>query len=34
MYPACWKFAAEGYEDATSVPYGCLLEDLKPDQDE
>ena len=34
MYPTCWKFAVEGYEDATSVPYGYLLVDLKPDQDE
>ena len=34
MYPPCWKFAVEGYEDATSVPYGYLLVDLKPDQDE
>ena len=34
MYPNCWKFAVEGYEDATSVPYGYLLVDLKPDQDE
>jgi len=34
MYQTCWKFAVEGYEDATSVPYGCLLVDLTPDQDE
>jgi len=34
MYPTCWKFAAEGYEDATNMPYGYLLVDLKPDQDE
>jgi len=34
MYPTCWKFAVEGYEDATSTPYGYLLVDLKPDQDE
>jgi len=34
MYPTCWKFAVDGYEDATSVPYGYLLVDLKPDQDE
>jgi len=34
MYLTCWKFAVEGYEDATSVPYGYLLVDLKPDQDE
>jgi len=32
MYPTCWKFTAEGYEDATCVPYGYLLVDLKPDQ--
>jgi len=34
MYPTCWKSAVQGYEDATSVPYGYLLADLKPDQDE
>ena len=34
MYPTCWKFAVEGYEDATNMPYGYLLVDLKPDQDE
>jgi len=34
MYPTCWMFAVEGYEDATSVPYGYLLVDLKADQDE
>ena len=38
IYPTCWKFAVEGYEDATSMPYGYmylgLLVDLKPDQDE
>ena len=34
MYPTCWKFAVEGYEDDTSVSYGYLLVDLKPDQDE
>ena len=34
MYPTCWKFAVEGYGDATGMPYGYLLVDLKPDQDE
>jgi len=34
MYPTCWKFAVQGYEDATSMPYGYLLVDLKSDQDE
>jgi len=34
MYPNSWKFAVEGYQDATSVPYGYLSVDLKPDQDE
>jgi len=34
MYPSCCKFAVEGYEDATSMPYGYLLVDLKADQDE
>ena len=34
MYPNTWKFAVEAYVDATSVPYGYLLVDLKPDQDE
>ena len=34
MYPTYWKLAVEGYEDATSVPYGYLLVALKPDQDE
>ena len=34
MYPTCWKFAVEGNEDATSVPYGYLLVAVKPDEDE
>jgi len=34
MYPDCWKFAIEAYNDATSAPYGYLLIDLKPGQDE
>jgi len=34
MYRTCWKFAAEGYKAATSLPYGYMLVDLKPDQDE
>ena len=28
------KFAIEAYKDATSAPYGYLLIDLKPEQDE
>lgn len=34
MYPNTWKFAVEAYVDATSVPYGYLVVDLKPGQDE
>ena len=34
MYPHSSKFAIEAYADSTSVPYGYLLVDLKPDQDE
>ena len=34
MYPNSSKFAVEAYQDATSVPYGYLLVDLKSDQDE
>ena len=34
MYPDSSKFAIEAYRDATSVPFGYLLVDLKPDQDE
>jgi len=34
MYPSSWKFAKEAYKDATSAPYGYLLIDLKPEQDE
>jgi len=34
MYPNSSKFALEAYTDATSVPYGYLVVDLKPDQDE
>ena len=34
IYPTYCKFAVEGYEDATSTPYGYLLVDVKPDQDE
>ena len=26
MYPSSWKFAIEAYKDATSVPYGYLLQ--------
>jgi len=32
MYPNCWKFAVEAYQDATKDPYGYLLVDLKPEQ--
>jgi len=34
MYPNSSKFAIEAYADATRVPYGYILVDLKPDQDE
>jgi len=34
MYPNTSKFAIEAYKDATSAPYGYLLIDLKPEQDE
>jgi len=34
MYPNASKFAIEAYKDATSAPYGYLLIDLKPEQDE
>ena len=34
MYPHDWKFAVEAYGDATYVPYGYLLVDLKPEQDD
>ena len=34
MYPNASKFAIEAYKDATSAPYGHLLIDLKPEQDE
>jgi len=34
MYPNTSKFATEAYKDATSAPYGYLLIDLKPEQDE
>ena len=34
MYPNLFKFAIEAYADATKVPYGYILIDLKPDQDE
>jgi len=34
MYPNSSKFAIEAYKDATSVPCGYLLIDLKLDQDE
>lgn len=34
MYPSGSKFAVEAFKDATEVPYGYLLIDLKPDTDE
>jgi len=34
MYPSASKFVIETYKDATSAPYGHLLVDLKPGQDE
>jgi len=34
MYPIASKFAIEACKDATSAPYGYLLIDLKPEQDE
>ena len=34
IYPNSWRFAVEAYQDATSVPYGYLVLDLRPDQDE
>lgn len=34
MYPNSSKFAVEAFKDATIVPYGYLLIDLKPDTDE
>ena len=34
MYPKSSKFAIEAYKDATSIPIGHPLVDLKPDQDE
>ena len=34
MYPNASKFAIEAYKDATSAPYGYLLIELKPEQDE
>ena len=34
MYPNASKFAIEAYKDATSAPYGYLLINLKPEQDE
>jgi len=34
MYTNDSRFAVEAYRDATSVPYGYLLIDLKPEQDD
>jgi hypothetical protein len=34
MYPDGSKFAVEAFKDATEVPFGYLLVDLKPDTDE
>jgi hypothetical protein len=30
MYPGCWRFLVEAYNDATARPHGYLLLDLKP----
>jgi len=30
MYPSSWKFAEEGYRDATERPFGYLFVDSKP----
>ena len=34
MYPGCVEFVQEAFKDATSVPYGYLLVDLKQDTPE
>ena len=34
MYQNDSRFAVEAYRDATSVPHGYLLIDLKPEQDD
>ena len=34
MYPRKTKYMMEAYRDATSIPYGYLLIDLKPDTEE
>jgi len=34
MYPKTSQFAVEAYKDATREPYGYLLVDLRPEQDE
>jgi len=34
MYPNDSRFAVEVYRDATSLPFGYLLVDLKPEQDD
>ena len=34
MYPGLVKFVQEAFKDATSVPYGYLLVDLKQDTPE
>jgi len=34
MYPNDYRFAVEAYGKAPSVPYGYLLMDLKPEQDD
>ena len=34
MYPRKTKYMMEAYHDATSIPYGYLLIDLKPDTEE
>ena len=34
MYPEGSTFAIEAFKDATELPYGYLLVDLKPDTEE
>jgi hypothetical protein len=34
MYPTSWQFAVDAFRDATRLPYGYLLIDLKPETDE
>ena len=34
MYPGKFKFMVEAFRDATSMPYGYLIVDMKPDLDD